>query len=90
MAEHAKPPTRRQRAIDYTTQRASLISPQDGDAYSQVVKVDLINMKAQIFDIGDDSRLSRHGLPHDIRAFAAAVMAEYPGFIPPPTLAELI
>ncbi|WP_293004541.1 hypothetical protein [Mycobacterium sp.] len=42
---------RRQRSVDYTTRRASLISPLDGDPYSQVVKVDLVHMKAQIFDI---------------------------------------
>lgn len=81
---------RRQRAIDYTTQRASLISPLDGDAYSQVVKVDLINMKAQIFCIEDDGRLSRHGLPHDIGALATAVLAEFPDFIPPPNVADLM
>lgn len=81
---------RLQRAIDYTTQRASLISPLDGDAYSQVVKVDLINMKAQIFDIEEDGRLNRHGSPHDIGAFAAAVLADFPDFIPPPNVADLL
>ena len=81
---------RRQRAIDYTTLRASLISPLDGEAFSQVVKVDLINMKAQIFDIGEDGRLTRVGAPHDIGGLAAAVLAEFPNFIPPPTVADLL
>jgi hypothetical protein len=80
----------RQRAIDYTTQRASLISPLDGDAFSQVVKVDLINLKAQIFNIGADGRLTRHGSPHDIGALAVAVLAEFPDSIPPPNVADLM
>jgi hypothetical protein len=80
---------RRQRTIGYTTQRASLISPLDGDAYSQVVKVDLVNMKAQIFDIERDGRLSRVGAPHSIGASAAAVLHEFTGFIPPPNIADL-
>jgi hypothetical protein len=81
---------RHQRALNYTTQRASLISPLDGEAFSQVVKVDLINMKAQIFDIGEDGRLNRRGSPHDIGALAAAVLAEFPDFIPPPNVDDLI
>ena len=80
---------RRQRAMDYTTVRASLISPLDGDAFSQVVKVDLLNMKAQIFDIGEDGRLTCLGSPHDIAALAAAVLDEFPDFIPPPNVADL-
>ncbi|KQY06809.1 hypothetical protein ASD37_11690 [Mycobacterium sp. Root135] len=66
---------RGQRAVDYTTLRASLISPLDGDAYSQVMKVDLVNMKAQVFDVGDAGQLQPVGPPHDIGDSVAAVLA---------------
>lgn len=82
--------TRHQRAIDYTTLRASLISPLDGDAYSQVVKVDLINMKAQVFDIGDTGQLEPIGAPRDISASVAALLTEFPDSIPPPNVGDLI
>jgi hypothetical protein len=82
--------TRHQRAIAYTTLRASLISPLDGDAYSQVVKVDLLNMKAQVFDIGDAGQLEPIGAPHDISASVAALLSEFPDSIPPPNVGDLI
>ncbi|MBP1822967.1 hypothetical protein [Mycobacterium sp. OAE908] len=82
--------TRYQRAIDYTTFRANLISTLDGDAYSQVVKVDLLNMKAQVFDIGDTGELEPIGAPHDICASVAAVLTEFPDSIPPPNVGDLI
>jgi hypothetical protein len=81
---------RHQRAIDYTTLRASLVSPLDGDAYSQVVKVDLLNMKAQVFEIGDSGQLERVGAPHDISALVAAVLTEFPDSIPPPNIVDLL
>ncbi len=79
-----------QRAIDYTTLRASLISPLDGDAYSQVVKVDLLNTKAQVFEIGDAGQLEPLGAPQNIRASVAAILAEFPDSIPPPNVGDLI
>jgi hypothetical protein len=79
-----------QRAIDYTTLRANLISPLDGDAYSQVVKVDLLNMKAQVFEIADTGQLEPIGAPHDISASVADVLTEFPGSIPPPNVADLV
>lgn len=78
-----------QRAIDYTTLRANLISPLDGDAYSQVVKVDLLNMKAQVFEIGETRQLEPIGAPHDISASVAAVLTEFPDSIPPPNVGDL-
>lgn len=82
--------TRHQRAIAYTTVRASLVSPLDGDAYSQIVKVDLLHMKAQIFDIGDDGRLERVGAPHDIRTSVAELLTEFPDSVPPPNVGDLL
>lgn len=79
-----------QRAINYTTVRASLISPLDGDAYSHVVKVDLLNMKAQVFDIGDTGQLEPIGAPHDISASVTAVRTEFPDSIPPPNVGDQI
>ncbi len=79
-----------QRALAYTTLRASLISPLDGDAYSQVVKVDLVNMKAQVFAIVDTGRLEPIGAPHDIRASVTALLTDFPDTIPPPNVGDLI
>lgn len=79
-----------QRAVDYTTLRASLISPLDGDAGSQVVKIDLLNMKAQVFDIGDTGQLEPTGAPHDISTSVAALLAEFPDSIPPPNVGDLV
>lgn len=79
-----------QRAIAYTTLRACLISPLDGDAYSQVVKVDLLNMKAQLFDIGDTGNLEPIGVPHDVGTSVAVLLAEFPGSIPPPNVGDLL
>jgi hypothetical protein len=79
-----------QRALGYTTLRAGLISPLDGDAYSQVVKVDLVNMNAQVFDIVDIGQLEHNGAPHDIRASVTSVLTEFPDTIPPPHVGDLI
>jgi hypothetical protein len=37
-----------------------------------VVKINLVNLKAQVFDIGDDGRLEPLGTPHHISASVAA------------------
>jgi hypothetical protein len=79
-----------QRAVNYTALRASLVSPLEGDAYSQVVKVDLLNMKAQVFDIDDTGQLEPLGAPHDISASVAALLTEFPDSIPPPNVGDLI
>lgn len=79
-----------QRARGYTTLRASLVSPLDGDAYSRVVKVDLVNMKAQLFDVVDAGRLERTGAPHDIRASVTALLTDFPDTVQPPNVSDLI
>jgi hypothetical protein len=47
-------------------------------------------MKAQIFDIGDDGRLSVLGPPHDVAALAAEVFAAFSDHIPPPNIWDLV
>jgi hypothetical protein len=75
---------------EYSTLRANLISPIDGDSFAQVVKVDLLHMKAQVFQIGDDGRLSVLDPPHDVAALAAEVFAVFPEHIPPPNVWDLV
>ncbi|MCW1821688.1 MULTISPECIES: hypothetical protein [Mycolicibacterium] len=79
-----------QRTVDYTTVRASLISPLEGDAYSEVIKIDLLNMKAQVFEIDDTGQLDPIGGPHDIGATIAELLAKFPDSIPPPSIGDLI
>ena len=79
-----------QRTGDYTTVRANLICPLEGDAYSQVIKIDLLNMKAQVFDIDDSGQLDPIGGPHEIAATVAELMTEFPDSIPPPNIGDLI
>lgn len=82
----AKPRIARlQRTTDYSTQRAILVSPLEGDSYAQVVKIDLINLKAQVFDIDVEGGLTRVGPAHNITGLVKAVLAEHPDSMPPPT-----
>lgn len=74
-----------QKAVGYSTERANLVSPLDGDSYAQVVKVDLLNLRAQVFDIEVDGRLTRLGDSIDIAGLVATVLAENPHSMPPPT-----
>jgi hypothetical protein len=67
-----------QRAVDYSTLRANLISPLEGDVFAWVVKVDLVHMKAQIFDVAEDGRLTRVGPPCDVGADVVAVLGQFP------------
>lgn len=78
---------RKQTATEYSTFRANLVSPLEGDSYAEVVKVDLLNLKAQIFEIESDGRLSRVGVPMDVAALVAEILAEYPNSMPPPSTA---
>lgn len=81
---------RGQANIEYSTLRANLISPLGGDSFAQVVKVDLMHMKAQVFEVGDDRRLTRLDVPHDVAALAAEVLAEFADSMPPPNVWDLI
>lgn len=78
---------RGQASVLYSTQRANLVSPLDGDSYAQVVKVDLVNLKAQVFEIGEDERLTAVGLPCDVAHLVEEVLAEFPDSMPPPSVA---
>ena len=77
----------RQRAVDYTSDRAELIDyPLDGDAASQVLKVDLLNEYAQLFDINDTGQLDSASSVIAIGLTIAEVLAHFQGEkIPPPS-----
>lgn len=75
---------RNQTAMAYSTLRANLVSPLEGDSYAQVVKVDLLNAKAQVFETGCDGRLTHLGSPVDVADFVAEIMREHPDSMPPP------
>jgi|BarGraNGADG00312_2_1021985.scaffolds.fasta_scaffold03276_5 hypothetical protein len=81
---------RGQSRVGYSTRRANLVSPLDGDSFAQVVKVDLRNSKAQAFEVADDGRLSTVSEVFDVSALLAEVMAAYPGEMPPPSVWELV
>ena len=79
------PRMRGQGSIDYYSLRAGLVSPLDGaQTHGQVVKVDLIHLKAQLFEIEDDGRLAPLDAPTDVSGLIEQVLDEFPGRIPPP------
>ena len=79
------PRMRGQGAIDYYSLRAGLISSLDGaQTHGQVVKVDLVHLKAQVFEIEDDGHLTPLDTPADVGALVGQVLDEYPGRVPPP------
>lgn len=73
----------------YSTRRANLITPLDGDAFAQVVKVDLRNAKAQIFEFTDDAGLSIASAVFDVSSLVAEVLAAHPDEMPPPNVWDL-
>lgn len=80
---------RGQRRVGYSTRRAHLISPLDGDSFAQVVKVDLRNSRAQIFEVADDGRLNSASKLIDIRELLMEVLAAHPDHMPPPNVWDL-
>jgi hypothetical protein len=46
-------------------------------------------MKAQVFQIDDDGRLSVLAPPHDVAALAANVFAVFSDHLPPPNIWDL-
>lgn len=76
---------RTQTEVPYSTLRANLVSPFEGDSHAQVVKINLLNSRAQIFEIGTDGRLTRLESPMDVAAFVAEVLRDNPDSMPPPT-----
>jgi hypothetical protein len=75
-----------QNSEQYYAMRVGLLSPLDGgQPFGKVIKVDLIHKQAQVFDIGDDRRLTPVGEPVDVLSDIAAVCLQWPeGNIPPP------
>lgn len=81
--------SRGQRHVGYSTRRASLISPLDGDSFAQVVKVDLRNLRAQIFELGDDGGLDSVSEVFDVGELVMEVLAAHPDHMPPPNVWDL-
>ena len=79
------PSMRKQSDVEYYSLRAGLISPLDGaQTHGQVVKVDLLHLRAQLFEIEDDGRLTAIDRPADIADHVAEVLDEYSARVPPP------
>jgi hypothetical protein len=83
----APPMSKGQNTEDYYTTRAGLLSPLDdgGVPFGQVMKVDLINLKAQLFDISPTGQLSPIDKPIDIMTDVAAIFSANPGTVYAPT-----
>jgi len=81
-----KPPAmRKQSDVEYYSLRAGLISPLNGaQTHGQVVKVDLLHLKAQFFEIEDDGRLTAIARPADVADHVTGVLDEYSARVPPP------
>lgn len=79
------PSLRGQGDVAYYSMRAGLISPLDhAETHGQVVKVDLIHAKAQVFEIGDDGKLTRCSPPIDVAEIVETILDEHTGRVPPP------
>lgn len=73
----------------YATRRAQLISPIDGHAFAQVIKVDLLHLLAQVFEIEIDGRMSRASNALDISTYVDDVLLTYPDRVPAPNVWDL-
>jgi hypothetical protein len=81
--------TQGQNTVPYSTLRANLVSPLDGDSYAQAVKVDLLHMQAQVFEIAEDGTLTAITSPYDVSAIAQDVLNTHPQDMPPPNVWDL-
>lgn len=77
-----------QKQPSYSTRRASLISPLEGDSFAQVVKVDLRNSLAQIFELAEHGHLAAASHIIDVSDLISQVLGLYPGEMPPPKVWE--
>ena len=73
-----------QRDIAYSTTRAGLLSPLDGDSFAQVIKVDLVHKLAQVFEIDGGGRLIPVDRPVDVDDDIRAVCEAHPDRMPAP------
>lgn len=78
-----------QKQPSYSTRRASLISPLEGDLLAQVVKVDPRNSLAQIFELAENGHLVAASDIIDVSDLISQVLELYPGEMPPPKVWEL-
>ena len=75
--------TKGKNAVEYTTVRGGLPSPVDGEVDGQVLKVDLVLMRAQLFAFDDAGRLYADGPVEDIADDVQTVLRRYPDGPPP-------
>ena len=74
-----------QERVEYYSARAGFLSPIDGHAFGQVMKVDLLNRVAQLFDLDENGAQTPVGEPMSIQEDVSLICARYPhGNIPPP------
>jgi len=73
-----------QRDVAYSTSRAELLSPLDGDSFAQVLKVDLVHKLAQVFEIDEDGRLTPVHQPVDVFDDIQVVCENHPERMPAP------
>ncbi|RNI25084.1 hypothetical protein [Flexivirga caeni] len=77
--------SRGQGTVDYNTTRAELISPLDGETDGQIIKIDLLLMEAQIFDIMDDATHTPASDIIDITSYAHEILDATVGTVKPPS-----
>lgn len=67
-----------QRSVAYSTRRASLVSPLGGDSFAQIIKVDLRNLLAQVFEIDEGGRVQTSSVVLDVADIAAQSCSNIP------------
>ncbi|WP_447707733.1 hypothetical protein [Mycobacterium sp. C31M] len=72
-----------QNAVEYTTVRGGLSSPVDGEVDGQVLKVDLLLMRAQLFEFDDTGQLHAREPVEDIADDVQTILRRYPAGPPP-------
>lgn len=75
---------RRQREVEYSTSRATLLSPLCGDSFAQVLKIDLVHKLAQVFEIEENRRLTPVDRPVDVWGDILEICRQYPTRIAAP------
>jgi hypothetical protein len=72
-----------QKTLEYITVRGGLLSPIEGEVDGQVLKVDLVIMRAQLFEFDDCRRAHPDGAVEDIADDVVAVLRQFPEGSPP-------
>jgi hypothetical protein len=75
---------RQQRTVEYSTMRAGLLSPLEGDSYALILKVDLTHRLAQVFEVDETGVLIAVGEPVSVAGDLVEVLDAYPRSMPAP------